>query len=88
MGTGFYVEKSTGDAVKFYTGKVEELNKNLAEIEKAVVQKSDSLRLVEEVLRAKVVMEQQQQQQPPPQGAPAPPGREGGRSGREKNGNG
>jgi prefoldin alpha subunit len=48
VGTGFYVEKSTKDAVKFYNGKVEELNKNLADIEKVVGSKNESLKFIED----------------------------------------
>lgn len=61
VGTGFYVEKSTIDAVKFYNGKVDDLNKNLMEIEKAVGGKNESLRVVEDVLRQKVLASQGQQ---------------------------
>lgn len=60
MGTGYFVSKSTADATKFYTGKVEDLNKNLADIERAVEVKNRDLRLVEDVLRGKVLAEQQQ----------------------------
>ena len=59
VGTGFYVEKSTADAIKFYNGKVEDLSKNLAEIEKAVGSKNESLRVVEDVLRQKVLAGEQ-----------------------------
>jgi len=62
VGTGFYVEKSTDDAIKFYSGKVDELNKNCADIEKIVGQKNDTLRVVEDVLRRKVLQEQSQGQ--------------------------
>lgn len=58
VGTGFYVEKKTPDAIKFYNGKVEDLTKNLSDIEKAVGSKNSDLRMVEEVLREKVLAEQ------------------------------
>jgi prefoldin alpha subunit len=48
VGTGFYVEKSTSDAVKFYSGKVDELSKNLSDLEKVVQGKNENLRIVEE----------------------------------------
>ena len=63
VGTGFYVEKKTEDAVKFYAKKVEELGKNLGEIEKVVGGKTETLRSVEDVLRGKVLAQQQQQGQ-------------------------
>lgn len=58
VGTGFFVEKKTPDAIKFYNGKVEDLNKNLSDIEKAVGSKNGDLRMVEDVLRGKVLAEQ------------------------------
>lgn len=48
IGTGYYVEKSTADAEKFYNGKVETLTKNLADLEKIVAQKSQNVRIVED----------------------------------------
>lgn len=62
VGTGFYAEKSTGDAVKFYEGKVEELSKNLSDIEGVVGGKTQSLKAVEDVLRQKVLAQQGQGQ--------------------------
>ena len=59
VGTGYFVSKSTADATKFYNGKVEELNKNLQDIERGVGAKSGDLRMVEDVLRTKVLQEQQ-----------------------------
>jgi prefoldin alpha subunit len=48
VGTGFYVEKSTADAIKFYNGKVDDLSKNLGDLEKVVQGKNENLRIVEE----------------------------------------
>ena len=48
VGTGFYVTKTTDDAITFYTGKVAELAKNLANIEKVLAGKNENLRIVEE----------------------------------------
>ena len=59
IGTGFYVEKTTGDAQKFYEGKVEELGKNIKDLENIVNGKANNLRMVEEVLRQKVLAGQQ-----------------------------
>jgi prefoldin alpha subunit len=58
IGTGFYVEKSTDDAQKFYTSKIEELGKNIKDLENIVNGKANNLRVVEEVLRQKVLAEQ------------------------------
>jgi len=55
VGTGFYVEKSTKDAAKFYEAKVEELGINLKDLESIVQGKSNNLRVVEDVLRQKVL---------------------------------
>jgi prefoldin alpha subunit len=63
IGTGFYVEKGTTDARRFYEGKVAELHRSLGEIEKVVGGKEGNLRVVEEVLRGKVMSEQQGQQE-------------------------
>ena len=63
IGTGFYVEKSTVDAKKFYDGKIEDLGKNLGQIEDVVRQKTDTLRGVEDVMRRKVVEGQNQGRQ-------------------------
>ena len=63
VGTGFYVEKSTADATKFYENKVEELGKNVKELDNIVNGKANNLRMVEEVLRQKMLAQ--------PQGQPA-----------------
>ncbi|TEY43122.1 hypothetical protein BOTCAL_0379g00040 [Botryotinia calthae] len=55
IGTGFYVEKNTKDAIKFYEAKVEEIGTNLKDLEIIVNNKSNSLRVVEDVLRQKVL---------------------------------
>lgn len=48
--------------MKFYEGKIADLTRNMAEIEKVVGGKTESLRGVEDVLRGKVLAQQQQQQ--------------------------
>ena len=55
VGTGFYVEKSPEDAQTFYDEKVEELEKNLKDLEKLVQSKGRSVSLVEDVIRQKVL---------------------------------
>ncbi|KAK3672314.1 subunit of tubulin prefoldin [Recurvomyces mirabilis] len=59
VGTGFYVEKTTEDALKFYHAKIEELGKNVKDLENIVNGKANNLRVVEEVLRQKVLAGQQ-----------------------------
>ncbi|KAH0609660.1 uncharacterized protein H6S33_013146 [Morchella sextelata] len=63
IGTGYYVEKSAADAEKFYNGKVENLTKNLTDLEKIVSQKSQNVRIVEDVLRQKVMSSSAQPQE-------------------------
>ena len=58
IGTGFYIEKTTDDAVRFYNGKVEDLARNMAEIESVVGGKTETLRAVEDTLRGKVLSQQ------------------------------
>ncbi|KAL6244117.1 subunit of tubulin prefoldin [Rhinocladiella similis] len=58
VGTGFFVEKSPEDGISFYKGKVDDLTKNLGEIEKAVGGKNENLRVIEDVLRQKMLAEQ------------------------------
>ena len=59
VGTGFYVEKSTSDAETFYNAKIEELGKNINDLENIVNGKGQNLRTVEEVLRQKMLADQQ-----------------------------
>ncbi|TKA73757.1 hypothetical protein B0A49_05095 [Cryomyces minteri] len=59
VGTGFYVEKRTADATAFYKAKTEELAANIKALEGVVNAKSRNLRVVEEVLRGKVLAAQQ-----------------------------
>ncbi|KAK5115988.1 hypothetical protein LTR62_000444 [Meristemomyces frigidus] len=59
VGTGFYAEKTTDDALKFYSAKIEELGKNIKDLENIVNGKANNLRVVEEVLRQKVMAGQQ-----------------------------
>ncbi|MCJ1475588.1 subunit of tubulin prefoldin [Lambiella insularis] len=54
VGTGFYVEKTTNDALLFYTSKISGLAQNLKDLEAIVQGKSKNLRIVEDVLRQKV----------------------------------
>ena len=63
VGTGFYVEKKVDDAKAFYKRKVAEMEANLRDLEKILNGKSGNLRVVEEVIRGKMVEEQGQGQQ-------------------------
>ncbi|KAK3986925.1 Prefoldin [Cladorrhinum sp. PSN332] len=63
VGTGFYVEKDTKDAASFYEDKVKELGTNIQGLEAIVQGKTQNLRLVEEVLRQKVLAQGQGQPQ-------------------------
>jgi prefoldin alpha subunit len=63
VGTGFYVEKTTDDALTFYNGKIEELAGNIKELENVVNGKANNLRMIEEVLRQKMLVQQQGQGQ-------------------------
>lgn len=58
VGTGFYIEKSVQDATTFYQGKVTDLGKNIKDLEGIVEGKANSLRVVEEVLRQKMLAQQ------------------------------
>ncbi|KAF8473880.1 Prefoldin [Kalaharituber pfeilii] len=55
VGTGYYVEKSTEDGQKFYRNKVDMIQTNMADLEKIISQKSQNVRVVEEVLRQKML---------------------------------
>ncbi|KAK3176428.1 hypothetical protein OEA41_007751 [Lepraria neglecta] len=57
IGTGFYVEKTPPAARDFYSRKVEELGRNLQDLEKIVQGKQGNLNVVEDVLRQKVIAE-------------------------------
>ncbi|KAK9472469.1 Prefoldin [Dipodascopsis tothii] len=55
VGTGYYVEKSPADAMAFYGAKVNTLQKNLTDLENIVNTKLGNLKVVEDVLRQKVM---------------------------------
>ncbi|KAL9040037.1 MAG: hypothetical protein Q9180_002171 [Flavoplaca navasiana] len=57
IGTGFYVEKTPPAARQFYTAKVEELGKNLKDLETIVQGKQGNLTVVEDVLRQRMISE-------------------------------
>ncbi|KAK9315369.1 Prefoldin [Lipomyces starkeyi] len=55
IGTGYYIEKKPKDAIAFYENKVSTLQKNLVDLETIVNGKMGNLRMVEEILRQKVM---------------------------------
>ncbi|KHJ33095.1 putative prefoldin subunit domain containing protein [Erysiphe necator] len=55
IGTGFYVEKTTDDAKKFYEARVKDLGSNLKTLESILQGKVNNSRVVEEVLRQKIL---------------------------------
>ncbi|KAL8763392.1 MAG: hypothetical protein Q9184_000780 [Pyrenodesmia sp. 2 TL-2023] len=57
IGTGFYVEKTPPDARHFYTSKVDDLGKNLKDLETIVQGKQGNLNVVEDVLRQRIISE-------------------------------
>ena len=60
VGTGYFVEKSRPDAKIFYEAKVKELGENLGKLEAVVRQKSESLNIIEDGLRQKILAQQGQ----------------------------
>ncbi|KAI9032728.1 prefoldin, alpha subunit [Phycomyces nitens] len=63
VGTGYYIEKSVGDASKFYTDKVNYVKQNLEKLQEAVTGKQNSLRAIVSVMQERAQNQQQQQQQ-------------------------
>ncbi|KAF3910172.1 hypothetical protein ABW21_db0200594 [Orbilia brochopaga] len=55
VGTGYYVEKSSDKAIVFYEDKIKVVGGNLDDLEKIITQKTQNVKVVEEVLRAKVL---------------------------------
>jgi prefoldin alpha subunit len=63
VGTGFFVEKGIPDAKDFYERKVKDLGDSLKDLEGVVEQKARNVRMVEEVMRVKVMNQQSQEGQ-------------------------
>ncbi|KAK3936293.1 prefoldin [Diplogelasinospora grovesii] len=55
VGTGFYVEKERKNATEYYESKTKDLGANIQGLEAIIQGKTNNLRLVEEVLRQKVL---------------------------------
>ncbi|KAI8367156.1 prefoldin, alpha subunit [Choanephora cucurbitarum] len=58
VGTGYYIEKSVGDASKFYNDKVDYVKKNLGTLEKTITDKQSTLRAIVSVMQDKIQQEQ------------------------------
>lgn len=58
VGTGFFVEKKIDDAKDFYQRKVKDLGDSLKDLEGVVEGKARNVRMVEEVMRVKVMSQQ------------------------------
>lgn len=63
MGTGFFVEKKIDDAKDFYERKVKDLGDSLKDLEVVVEGKARNVRMVEEVMRVRVMNAQSQEGQ-------------------------
>ncbi|KAG9070798.1 subunit of tubulin prefoldin [Linnemannia hyalina] len=61
IGTGYYVEKTTEDAIKFYNGKVDFVKENLDKIQATVAQKQGNLRSLVDMMQYKMQIQQQEQ---------------------------
>jgi prefoldin alpha subunit len=59
VGTGFFVEKDIASAKDFYERKVKDLGESLKDLEGVVEGKARNVRMVEEVMRIRVMNEQQ-----------------------------
>ncbi|KAF2661353.1 Prefoldin-domain-containing protein [Lophiostoma macrostomum CBS 122681] len=55
VGTGYYVEKDVKGADDFYNRKVKDLGDSLKELEQVINGKAQNVRVVEEVIRVKVL---------------------------------
>jgi prefoldin alpha subunit len=60
VGTGFFVEKDRANARDFYERKVKDLGASLRDLEGVINGKANNVRVVEEVMRIKVLSAQQQ----------------------------
>lgn len=61
VGTGFFVEKDIPGAKDFYERKVKDLQDSLKDLEGVVNSKAQNVRVVEEVIRLKVMNAQEQE---------------------------
>lgn len=61
VGTGYYVEKNSDDAIKFYEAKITQLNKDYQKVTQIINEKSQGLQRIDQVLRQKVQAREHQQ---------------------------
>ena len=59
VGTGFFVEKDISGAKDFYERKVKDLSESLKDLESVIQGKAQNVRVVEEVMRVKVLNAQE-----------------------------
>lgn len=59
VGTGFFVEKDVAGAKDFYERKVKDLGDSLRDLESVIQGKAQNVRVVEEVMRVKVMNAQE-----------------------------
>lgn len=59
VGTGFFIEKDIASAKDFYERKVKDLGDSLKDLEGVVQGKAQNVRVVEEVIRLKVMNAQE-----------------------------
>ncbi|CBX92582.1 hypothetical protein IAQ61_006029 [Plenodomus lingam] len=59
VGTGFFVEKDVKGAEAFYERKVKDLGESLRDLEGVIQGKAQNVRVVEEVMRVKVLSQQE-----------------------------
>ncbi|ORX70168.1 Prefoldin alpha subunit [Linderina pennispora] len=62
-GTGYYIEKSVGDAAQYYDAKAEFVQGNAKKIQETIEQKQTSFRGLLEIIQFKMTQQQRQQQQ-------------------------
>ncbi|KAI9479394.1 subunit of tubulin prefoldin [Coemansia sp. RSA 989] len=58
VGTGYYVEKSTNDAAKYYESKMDYVQTNAKKIQETVEQKQSSYRGLLEIMQYKITQQQ------------------------------
>lgn len=59
VGTGYFVEKEVKSAGEFYERKVKDLGDSLRDLEGVIQGKAQNVRVVEEVMRVKVLNQQE-----------------------------
>ncbi|VEU22780.1 DEKNAAC103854 [Brettanomyces naardenensis] len=60
VGTGYYVEKSSEEAVKFFDGRLSKLNQDSTKLTQLIREKLQLVQRVDEVLREKLAVQQKE----------------------------